>query len=372
MLFIFLNLYSLEKILEETKINYFNKIKTEIKQKLKNEYFIQIDTNDLNVIDSIKTLKELKKYLHFLTQKYHIIDYNYILLLKKEKEEKQEKRYDNGIDEKTGKYIPGSPALKYCYYFSKKIIKNLEPEYYEKKKNDVCIYNKNVFISSYEINEELANIFIDLSRNDVFYDTIVIDFIENPGGLLDVSNIIISILTGEKVITQDFFSRDTIFRISTLIVTNSPLKYKMLIFLSNKNSASASEYIMFKTYEILKNQKGKKIKIINKDNRTIGKKTVQMIYNVGITQKYLSSLKDSLLSCDLPKFYYPFITDTTYLINLFQKELQEFIDLEFIYTIYVMIYYDPLNKEVNEKIKDIEKRAKYVKEFYTFIIYFKL
>jgi len=371
MLFILFNLYDFEKILEEIKINQFNKIKTEVKNKLKNEYFIQIDTNDLNVIDSLKTIKDLKSYLYFLSSKYRIIDYNYILLLKREKEEKK-KRYDNGIDEKTGKYIPNSPALKNCYYFSHKFIPYLKPEYYEEKKNDVCIYNNNVFISSYEVNEELANIFINLSESNIFYDTIVIDFIENPGGLLDVSNIIISILTGEKIIIQNFFSRDTIFRISTLVVTNPPLKYKTLIFLSNKNSASASEYIMFKTYEILKNQKDKKIKIINKDNKTIGKKTVQKVENIGITKEYLLFLKDSLLRKNFLKFYYPFITDTTYLIDLFQKELQEFIDLEFVYTIYVIIYYDPLNKEINEKIENIEKNAKYVKEIITFLIYYKL
>ena len=368
MLFFLFNLYDSKQLIEEIKTTYFNRIKKDIKERLKKDYLVQIDTNDLNIIDNIKSINELKKHLHFLVEKYHIIDYNYILLSKREKEEKKEERYDNGIDKETGKYIPGSPALKYCYYFSKKLIKNLEPEYYEKKKNDICFYNNNVFISSYEINKELADIFVKISKEDVVYDTIVIDFIENPGGLLDISNVIISILTGENIITQKFFSRDTIFKVSTFVITNYTLRYKTLIFLSNKNTASASEYIMFKTYEILKEQKNKEIVIINKDEKTAGKRTVQIVYNIGITEKDLSLLIDSFFLKN--PYYFP-ITDTTYLINFFRETFKEFIDLQFIYTIYVIIYKDPLNEEINKKVEQIEKMGKYMKEFFTIIIYYK-
>jgi hypothetical protein len=355
----------LEQDLQKIKTEYFNNIKLTVKEKLKNDYFVKIDDNDLNIIDTIKTLSNLREYLSHLERKYQIIDYNYILLLKNDKNEIKEKRYDNGIDTLSGKYIPGSPALKYCYYFSNKIFKNLQPENYEVKKNDVCFYNNNVFISSYEINEEFVNILISLSESGVYYDTLVIDLIENPGGLLDASNIAIALLTGEQNIVQNLFFRDTIFKLTTLVIVKNYIKYNTLIFLSNKNSASASEYIMFKTYEILKNQK---VEIINKDKRTIGKRTVQMVLDVGINEDSLLSLKDSITFFPL-NLYFPTIIDTSYLMNIIKKTFQEYIDLQFIYTIYVLIYYDPFNKETNKRIKEIEKRAKYIKDIFTFLIY---
>ena len=331
---------------------YFHFIKEIIYKKLKYDYYDRMEENDLNEIFKKRNLQELKKYISYLEKKYHkfVGDYIYLGEDKVFKYEPRQ-RTDSGISS-TGKYIPGSPSLSYCYYFNKKNLSHLPVQTYHEKDNDVCFYNNNIFISSYTINDDFLSILVNISLSNVEYDTLVIDFIDNQGGNLSIALVSLYLLSGNGVITYDVYKRDTIYTINNIILTTLPsIKYKVLIFILNKNTASASELITFYMY----NSHKEKIILINEDNRTVGKRTIlEFIYIKEIlksisTNSILNNINNNILYYfkQYRKYFYPFNFDA----------IEKYQNLIFVYVVGLLIYDSPFNKEEQEKIKEKVKSA---------------
>jgi hypothetical protein len=367
----------LDSLILEAKREVFNNIKKDIIYFLKNNYYLIIDTNDINYLKETSNIQELKRKLNYIQNKYHSEKYDYLFIEKKDVFEITDTiKEDNGIDSLSGKIIPGSLAMTYCYYFS-----GITPSKhkYIMKSNDVCFYytkeNKiEVYISSYEINRDFLNIILDLINSNQIYDTIVIDFRDNYGGLIDISFATISLISCSFLVELDYFSRDTIYYGQIFVINqrlSEPkcLRYNYLKIITNKNSASASEFITFKLKE-----KIPKIILENKDGKTTGKRTTLIVLDLS---NYYKKIKDNFI-LNLRTYYnyyyyyyYPHYYDslTDYVDSKFEILFSEYKDLIFVGTISVLLYKNPFNDKGDEFVQKYKKKAKGEKVYISFIVF---
>ncbi|MEM4483138.1 MAG: S41 family peptidase [Candidatus Methanomethylicia archaeon] len=249
----------------------------DVVETIKTTYYQKIDSNDLVLLTKAKNLKELTDYLSFLEKKYHRFKYDYLGIFdESDFEIKERMRFDNGI-EKNELIVPGSPAMKICYFLNKEI--RPQPEYYKERKADICFRNKNAYIVAREIDTEIVKIIFN-NLNDLYLDTIVLDLRSNPGGGISEALSTIALITGEKIINYSCWRKDTIYNYNSFNIftlTNHEKyknpKFNKLIIYTDKRTASAAEFITFKLKEI----ENEKVEIINQDGRTADKKTVLIV-----------------------------------------------------------------------------------------------
>ena len=132
------NLDKLDSLIIEAKKEVFNNIKKDIIYFLENNYYLIVDTDDIDYLKEAKNIQELKQRLNYIQNKYHNEKYDYLFIANKSVFEITDTiKENNGIDSLSGKVIPGSLAMTYCYYFS-----GLTPSKhkYIMKSNDVCFY----------------------------------------------------------------------------------------------------------------------------------------------------------------------------------------------------------------------------------------
>jgi hypothetical protein len=367
------NLDKLDSLILEAKREVFNNIKKDIIYFLKNNYYLIVDTNDINYLKEANDIQELKRRLNYIQNKYHSEKYDYLFIERKDIFEITDTiKENNGIDSLSGKVIPGSLAITYCYYFS-----GFTPSKhkYIMKSNDICFYytkdNKiEVYISSYEINRDFLNIILDLINSNQIYDTIVIDFRDNYGGLIDISFATISLISCSFLIELDYFSRDTIYYGQIFVINqrlSEPkcLRYNYLKIITNKNSASASEFITFKLKE-----KIPEVILENKDGKTIGKRTTLMVFDLS---SYYKKIKNNFIFNlrTYYNYYYPYYYDSLvdYIDSKFEIMFSEYKDLIFAGTISVLLYKNPFNDKENEFIEKYKKRARGEKVYISFIVF---
>ena len=373
LIFFLNNLDKLDSLILEAKREVFNNIKKDVIYFLENNYYLIVDTNDINYLKEANDIQELKRRLNYIQNKYHSEKHDYLFIRKKDIFEITDTiKENNGIDILSGKVIPGSLAMTYCYYFS-----GITPSKhkYIMKSNDVCFYytkdNKiEVYISSYEINRDFLNIILDLINSNQIYDTVVIDFRDNYGGLIDISFATISLISCSFRVELDYFSRDTIyygqiFVINQRLLEPKCLRYNYLKIITNKNSASASEFITFKLKE-----KIPEVILENKDGKTTGKRTVLRVFDLS---SYYKKIKDNFIFNlkTYYNYYYPHYYDSLadYINSKFEIMFSEYKDLIFTGTISVLLYKNPFNDKEDEFIEKYKKRARGEKVYISLIVF---
>jgi len=183
------------------------------------------------------------------------------------------------------------------------------------------------------------NIILDLINSNQIYDTVVIDFRDNYGGVIDVSFATISLISCSFIVELDYFSRDTIYYGQIFVINqrlSEPkcLRYNYLKIITNKNSASASELITSKLKE-----KIPEVILENKDGKTIGKRTVLIVFDLS---SYYKKIKDNFIFNlkTYYNYYYPYYYDSLvdYIDSKFEIMFSEYKDLIFFGTIFFFFF----------------------------------
>lgn len=239
----------------------FDSLKQFVADKIEKYIYFDIDSNFIKRIKGTQSFDELVSVLDSFRR--HLGKFDYLEI--EEKNEKIEQiRKDIGLTV-GGRLLPSSPSFKKCAILTNEyVFGEYKTNYTE---NGICSNGKTAYISSGEINfETFVYLLLALS-----YDTIIIDFRDNVGGELTYAYYIVALLSNYREIEFKYIFRDTIIveKNKILFPRNKDLNKKKIIILSNKNTYSASEWIIYKLSVLNPN-----IEIINKDGRTGGKRTI--------------------------------------------------------------------------------------------------
>jgi hypothetical protein len=239
----------------------FDSLKQFVADKIEKYIYFDVDSNFIKRIKKTQSFDELVFVLDSF--RGHLGKFDY-LEIEEENKKVEQVRKDIGLTA-GGRLLPSSPSFKKCAILTNEyVFDEYKTNYTE---NGICSNGRTAYISSGEINFETF-VYLLLSLN---YDTIIIDFRDNVGGELTYAYYIVGLLSNYREIEFKYIFRDAIIveKNKFLFPKNKDLNKKKIIILSNKNTYSASEWIIYKLSILNPN-----IEIINKDGRTGGKRTI--------------------------------------------------------------------------------------------------
>ena len=239
----------------------FDSLKQFVANKIEKYIYFDVDSNFIKRIKETQSFDELVFVLDSF--RGHLGKFDY-LKIEEENKKVEQVRKDIGLTA-GGRLLPSSPSFKKCAILTNEyVFDEYKTNYTE---NGICSKGRTAYISSGEINfETFVYLLLALS-----YDTIIIDFRDNIGGELTYAYYIVGLLSNYREIEFKYIFRDTIIveKNKILFPRNKDLNKKKIIILSNKNTYSAPEWIIYKLSILNPN-----IEIINKDGRTGGKRTI--------------------------------------------------------------------------------------------------
>jgi hypothetical protein len=250
-------------ILSQTKELTFEEVKNFVSEKIEKYTYFKVDSNFIKRIKITQSFEELVSVLDSFRK--HLGQFDYLGILKDEElhKEYKEKRNDYGLT-KGGRVIPTSPSFRKCAFLTGQYVyAEYTADYME---SGICTHGKSAYISS----GKLTFLTVLYVASALKYDTIIIDLRDNFGGESIYAYYIASLLSNKKQIDFKYLFRDTtiIEKKDFSSLKTSDVRKKKIIILSNKNTYSASEWLIYKLASL-----NPKITLVNPDGRTGGKRT---------------------------------------------------------------------------------------------------
>ena len=259
-------------LIEQEKSLDFDSLKQFVANKIEKYIYFDVDSNFIKRIKGTQSFDELVFVLDSFRK--HLGKFDYLEIEEESKKMEQVKK-DIGLTA-GGRLLPSSPSFSKCAILTNEyVFGEYKTSYTE---NGICSNGKTVYVSSGEINfETFVYLLLALS-----YDTIIIDFRDNIGGELIYAYYIVGLLSNYREIEFKYIFMDTLIveKNKIFFPINKYLNKKKIIILSNKNTYSASEWIIYKLSILNPN-----IEIINKDGRTGGKRTIICVFDFSYEKK---------------------------------------------------------------------------------------